>query len=373
MGSARPNVDRTEKQYDIIIIGGGASGLSLACHLVSSPLRNSSILIVEKSPQARNDRTWAFWTQTPTLFDAATCRSWHSLLIASGCKQQLLWLGPYNYKVIRGDDFTRRAHELLSLFPNVQIVQGRVDTVADGPAGVTVSAHGQDHESRYEGRWVFDSRFNLSGFHPDPAHHQYLKMQFLGWEIKSPNAAFEPQTPIFLDFRTPQRGQLRFFYLLPYSDHHALIEYVVCTDDLLHRAEQEQAITTYIREMLNIEDYNVVATEHGINPMTDYRFRRRTGQHIMNIGIPAGMLKPTTGFAFTRIQRDSAAIVRSLVKRGHPFEVPASRWGYLLYDSLMLRAIAHHGGRIGSLLAFLFRYGSTPSILRFLDERGVPY
>ena len=168
MGSARPNVDRTEKRYDIVIIGGGASGLSLACHLVSSPLRNSSILIVEKSRQARNDRTWAFWTQTPTLFDAITCRSWHSLLIASGRKQQTLRLGPYNYKVIRGDDFTRRAYELLSLFPNVQIVQGRVDTVADGPTGVTVSAHGQDHESRYKGRWVFDSKIQPFRLSPQP-------------------------------------------------------------------------------------------------------------------------------------------------------------------------------------------------------------
>lgn len=366
-------MDQTEKRYDIIIIGGGASGLSLACHLVNSPLRESSILIIEKSPQARNDRTWAFWTKTPTLFDAITCRSWHSLLIASDCKQQTLRLGPYNYKVIRGADFNRRAREELSRFPNVEFVQGMVHTVADGPEGATISVHGQDHESRYKGRWVFDSRFNISGFHPDPARYQYLKMQFLGWEIETPNAAFDPQTPIFLDFRTPQRGHLRFFYLLPYSAHRALIEYVVCTNDLLHRAEQEQEITTYTREILNIGDYNVVATEHGINPMTDYRFPRRTGHHIMSIGVPAGMLKPTTGFAFTRIQRDSAAIVRSLVKRGHPFAVPASRWGYLLYDSVMLRAIAHHGGRIGSLLAFLFRYGSTPSILRFLDEIGVPY
>jgi lycopene beta-cyclase len=373
MGSARPNVEQTEKRYDIVIIGGGASGLSLACHLVNSPLRDSSILIVEKSPQVRDDRTWAFWTKTPTLFDAITCRSWHKLLIASGCKEQTLRLGPYNYKAIRGVDFTRCAREELSRFPNVEFVHGRADAVEDDIEGATVSVQGRDRKSRYKGRLAFDSRFNLSSFHPQPGRYRYLKMQFLGWEIETPAATFDPQTPIFLDFRTPQRGQLRFFYLLPYSDRRALVEYVVCTNELLHRAEQEQAIATYAREILKIEDYNVVATEHGINPMTDYRFPRRTGRHIMSIGVPAGMLKPTTGFAFTRIQRDSAAIVRSLVKRGHPFAVPSSRWGYLLYDSVMLRAIAHHGGRIGSLLAFLFRYGSTPSILRFLDERGVPY
>jgi lycopene beta-cyclase len=84
------------------------------------------------------------------------------------------------------------------------------------------------------------------------------------------------------------------------------------------------------------------------------------------------MIKPTTGFAFTRIQRDSAAIVRSLLKHGHPFDVPATPWAYRLYDSLMLRAMAAQGGRVGALLMFLFRYGSTPRILRFLDEGGAP-
>jgi lycopene beta-cyclase len=36
------------QHYDLIIAGGGAAGLSLAYHLLLSPLRNRSILIVDK-------------------------------------------------------------------------------------------------------------------------------------------------------------------------------------------------------------------------------------------------------------------------------------------------------------------------------------
>jgi lycopene beta-cyclase len=43
------------KPYDVIIAGGGAAGLSLAYHLVRSPLRDCSILIVEKEAKDQND------------------------------------------------------------------------------------------------------------------------------------------------------------------------------------------------------------------------------------------------------------------------------------------------------------------------------
>jgi lycopene beta-cyclase len=45
------------KHYDFILAGGGLAGLSLACHLANSPLRDRSILIVDPDTKERNDRT----------------------------------------------------------------------------------------------------------------------------------------------------------------------------------------------------------------------------------------------------------------------------------------------------------------------------
>jgi lycopene beta-cyclase len=47
--------------YDFILSGGGLAGLSLAYHLINSPLRDRSILIVDKDAKQQNDRTWCFW------------------------------------------------------------------------------------------------------------------------------------------------------------------------------------------------------------------------------------------------------------------------------------------------------------------------
>ena len=49
------------QRYDFILAGGGAAGRSLAYHLARSPLRDRSILIVDRSLRARPDRTWAYW------------------------------------------------------------------------------------------------------------------------------------------------------------------------------------------------------------------------------------------------------------------------------------------------------------------------
>jgi lycopene beta-cyclase len=357
------------QRYDFIVVGAGAAGLSLAYHLACGPLRGGSILLVDRTLRERADRTWAFWARTPTLFDGLIYRSWTQLQIAGPGHAHTLALAPYTYNVIRGTDFYRFTHAALA--GQVTCIEGRVDRIEDGPAGARVWVGG----AAYDGRWVFDSRFRVAAFHPDPARYHYLRMQFRGWEIATARPAFDPQTPIFLDFRTPQQQQVRFFYLLPYSDHEALIEYVACVpgpDRLLDATDQEQAGTAYMTDVLGLDCYRVRAREQGISPMTDYPFPRRQGRHIMNIGVAGGRIKPSTGFAFMRIQHDCAAIVRSLRAAGHPFHVPATRRGYRLYESWMLGAMAGHGPQIGPLLTTFFRYGSTRRILRFLDERGAP-
>ncbi|MGC9400323.1 MAG: lycopene cyclase family protein [Anaerolineae bacterium] len=88
--------------YDFIIAGDGLAGLSLACHLVHSPLRDRRILIVDMDPQKSNDRTWGYWSERPLLFDEAVYHTWDHLQIAGAGGGRTLPLGRYRYHVIRG-------------------------------------------------------------------------------------------------------------------------------------------------------------------------------------------------------------------------------------------------------------------------------
>jgi lycopene beta-cyclase len=223
-------------------------------------------------------------------------------------------------------------------------------------------------EQVYTGQWVFDSRFRLTHFAPDPARYHSLQQHFKGWEIETTGAAFDPQIPTLFDFRTPQKNEMRFFYVLPLSERRALVEYV-----LLSHEDTTQALKTYIGDVLGITEYRIVAEEGGVNPLTDYPFPRRTGQRVMTIGTPGGRVKPSSGYAFERIQQDSAAIVRSLLQAGHPFAIPPDSPFFGLCDSLLLQVMFRQGEQIKPIFTTMFQKNPIRRIFRFLDGRTSPW
>ncbi len=353
----------TEKQYDFIIVGAGASGLSLACHLIRSSLRGRSILIIDRESKDDNDRTWAFWSNVPTPFDDIVSRTWDAMQFAGKDGVHEIPLGEYRYKVIRGIDFYEATHRELLTCPDVEFLQGVVDKIQDSADGAVVWVGTR----RLVGRWVFDSRFRQAslGLRALPARYHTLQQHFRGWEIETERPAFDPGTVTLMDFRTPQKTIMRFFYVLPFTETRALVEYVS-----LRRDDSTSRLKHYLEHVQGIKAYRIVAQEGGVIPMTDRPFSRRVGRHIMNIGTAGGRVKPTTGYAFMRIQRDSDAIVESLVRHGHPFHIPEDSERYRLFDEIMLDVMAEHAAEIGPIFARLFSRNPIRRILRFLDEKA---
>jgi lycopene beta-cyclase len=350
--------------YDIIIVGGGASGLSLASHLTRSPLRDRSILIVEKEAKDENDRTWCFWANQATFFDDIVYRSWSHLQVLGDHFEKTLDLHAYRYNMIRGIDFYSFARNRVSECPHVEFMRGKVELIEDGDQQASALVDGK----HYTGTWVFDSRFNWSTFKPDPTRYHTIKQQFKGWEIEAAGQPFNPQVATFLDFRTPQRDVMHFFYVLPFSKHSALVESVLCTTTPIPWGRCDQALQAYLKSILDVTSYTLLREEQGINPLTDWRFPRRLGKHIMAIGNHGGMVKPSTGYAFLRMQEDSSAIINSLLKVGHPFSVPSSPRRYRYFDAVMLEIMSHHAERIEPIFLSLFKHNPAERIFRFLDE-----
>ena len=57
-------------EYDYLIVGGGAAGLSLAYHIAQEPrLAIKTVLIIEPEAKIQNDRSWSFWADEPDVFD----------------------------------------------------------------------------------------------------------------------------------------------------------------------------------------------------------------------------------------------------------------------------------------------------------------
>ena len=359
------------KPYDFIIAGGGLAGLSLACHLVHSPLRDRRILIVDIDPKKCNDRTWGYWTDRPIFcFDEIVCHRWDRLRVASQGEAQILPLGQHRYCVIRGLDFYEYARQQLAPYPNVHFLQGRVDRIEDGKDTAMVTVDGR----QIAGTWVFDSlppRIDLDA--PDAHHYHYLRMHFRGWEIETPEPVFDPRTVTFLDFRIPQARALRFFYVLPFTERRAMVEYTLFSDQTLRRDVYERALRSYLEGTLGLVTYNVVSTERGSVTITDQPLPRQLGRRVLSIGAKAGRVKPSTGYAFVRVQKDSAGIVDSLLLYGHPFDVPEDPDLYDLLDAVMLQVMERHGEHIQRAFTAMFRRNPVDHIFNFLDESASPW
>ena len=67
------------KDFDIVIIGGGCSGLSLAFQLeINSKLKGRSLAIIDNRDRYFRDKTWSFWKVNQQCHHL---RSQHRLLL----------------------------------------------------------------------------------------------------------------------------------------------------------------------------------------------------------------------------------------------------------------------------------------------------
>jgi len=355
-----------ELEYDYLIVGGGAAGLSLAYHLAQEPrLADKKVLLVDPDAKQRNDRTWSFWTDEATPFDGIVAHEWRYISFRSPGFERFFDLGRYRYKTINGLDYYRFVHAALAGKPQFARVQATVERLENTPTGVRATTSAGVYSARY----AFDSRPpNLEQL-KQPHKYRYLLQHFVGWEIETDEDAFDPAVVEFMDFRGEQRHEARFMYVLPFSARRALVEYTLFSATPLPTAEYEAALREYLGATLKLKGYRIVATEVGAIPMTDHPLPARTGARIVNLGTRGGRAKPSTGYAFKRIQRHSARLVAALARTSHPPpDATGDQWQFRLFDTLLLDIMQRRGETTRDVFRQLFERNPVERIFRFLDE-----
>ena len=115
------------KHYDYIFLGAGCASLSIIMRMVvSKQFAQKKILLIDKGPKIKNDRTWCFWEEKNGFFEDIVYRKWRNLFFKTDNSSIPLEMGSYQYKMIRGIDFYNKCFSVIKLQQYIDIVYGEI-------------------------------------------------------------------------------------------------------------------------------------------------------------------------------------------------------------------------------------------------------
>lgn len=351
------------KHYDYIIAGAGCAGLSLLIRMLRSGLAaDKRILVIEKEPKLKNDRTWCFWETGHGLFESVVSQRWRRLQVHSPEASTLLNIHPYEYKMIRGIDFYNHCFAEIAKHAQVDVRYGNAHAIRSGHERAVVEL---DRE-HYSADHVFSSLPETTA--PQPGKH-YLLQHFSGWVIETTQPVFDTSVATIMDFRTPQAEGLNFIYLLPLSPTRALAECTFFSDSLLQPEVYQSKLRSYLQTHFPGLQYAIVENEEGIIPMSNHNYPRQNGR-IVYLGTAAGQTRPSTGYTFQFIQEHTAQLVQSLLTKGHPYHISKPQPRHQFYDAVFLNVLGNPKVNSVEIFDRMFRRNHAAHVLRFLDSKS---
>ncbi|MBV9076700.1 MAG: hypothetical protein JO048_04365 [Methylobacteriaceae bacterium] len=350
-------------RFDIAIIGGGLSGLSLAVRLADLPPRR--VLVIEPRDAYRRDRTWCSWRLADHPFGEAVAARWPSwdVIRSAGDGERLVarqTAPEIPYEMIPADRLYRLAEARLAA-AGTELRRGtRVDEVEEREDCVLLRAGGETVAADL----VFDSR-------PPPAEPGDLLQRFLGQEVETDRDVFEPGRATLMDFAVPQQpGVVHFLYVLPSSARAALVEDTWFARGDVELPDYREAIRRYLAERFGVERFAVGFEEEGAIPMTPRLKPGAPGRRVIPIGTAGGAVKPSSGYAFFAIQRMADALAEAVAagRRPEPFEPRGARARWM--DEVFLTAIEAAPEEAGTIFHSLFERCPPAPLIRFLNDVG---
>ena len=351
------------ERAELVILGGGLAGLSLASRLATSGY-GKRVVIVEPRPHYHDDRSWSFWTPRGSPLAASATRTWDrwsfSRLDGAVVSQRA---NGWCYAYARSLDVYQTALRAMAARPNITLWQGtqasEVEARADGfavqtNAGLLHARHVVDTRPPPPGRWSASTLFQ----------------SFAGREVRLPRPGFDDgQVELMTDMRCDSRGFV-FSYVLPLSSTRALVEVTRFSTQPIGAPELSPDLDAlaHARGWTGAE---VLRSEAAVLPMglpTLPGADRVRG--VVSAGIGGGALRAASGYGFLRIQSWAQRCTESLLKdqppQGHPAEPLLRRW----MDGLFLQVLARDPRRSPEVFMRLATSVPGPAFVRFLSDQA---
>ncbi len=354
-------------QYDYIIAGAGAAGLSLAWQILHSPLKDKKTLIIDKDLKPQDDKTWCFWHSDQPPFQKIIHKKWSRVEVESAGGYSSQSLQRYPYYALKSYDFEKKIVAAIKDSPSFNFLESPIQKLSTDPDSKKAYLH--TREDTFEASYIFQSCFDPFKIHESNIRYP-LKQHFLGWDIITNTSVFNPDVFTLMDFDHSFSEGIAFTYLLPWTPTTALLEYTVFSKKVISQKKYEEKLSAYLykRYALEPDDYQIRRKEYGIIPMEDRPDLPWYMPQIMNIGTQGGVTKPSTGYTFMRIQDQVQKIVEGLTNDNKPRISSPSKFRFKAYDLWLLHILYNNPNEAVNVFKKLFRNNTMDEVFCFLNE-----
>lgn len=354
----------TALDADVVVCGAGAAGLSIAARLARLPL---SVRVLDRREGYGRDRTFSFFRGRSHPFEEAVVRRYRAIEVVGRARRVARNVEARPYETIASDRFYEAALRILARHERVRLDLGvAVGAIRDLGGHVEV----ETDRGALRTALVIDARGGLGETRARAGDVRWVQ-HFAGMEVEVERPIFEPAVATLMDLRVSQAEGPHFVYVLPETPKRALVEDTYFGPRAYELERYEAGIRAWL-EARSAGAVKVLRTERGVLPMTTEDVDRGSGR-ILRAGLAGGSAKPSTGYAFSFIQRDADAIGHALAgwDRTRAPSIPGPRGATaLFFDRVFLAYLAAHPRDAEKVFVDLFARTSGPTIARFLSEEA---
>jgi len=349
---------------DLLILGGGCAGLSLALRLTEQPGACRRVMVIESRPDYANDRTWCFWRLGPHRYDPLVKKTWSRLAVRSTAQDVDVDCARTPYQLLEAGAFYDHAREAIASTDTVRLHTGV--SVLVPPRPVRGGWRVETSVGGLTALQVIDTRPPSLPRVGDAVLWQW----FFGQELICERPVFDPTRVELMDFADDAPGAVAFTYVLPLAPHRALVETTVF--DPHPRSPGELALRHQhaVRRLCGASSTRMTRHEAGVLPMGMTHQPDSLGPGHLRVGLMSGAARPAIGYAFQRIQRWADACADALQQgktpRGHAVDPLLTR----VMDRLFIDVMRTRPERAPELFTRLFARTDTSRIVRFLSDHA---
>jgi lycopene beta-cyclase len=349
---------------DLVILGGGCAGLSLAMQLAELGGKAPRTLVLESRHEYVNDRTWCFWGHPDAAMSGLASHQWNAFSVSTGTGRIVQDCSAVPYRMIPSGAFYVAARERIARSPGTELLIGT--PVTSEPVREEGSWRVMSSNGPVSAKWIVDTR----PVNPHGSPQPHLWQSFLGQEIVTEKECFDPECAELMDLSESTPSRILFLYLLPLSKNRALIEATVFGREPMSAADLTPALRSLLGKRLGSADFSIMRSEHGILPMGRRLTPTHRGRGYVHAGLAAGGARPSTGYAFQRIQRWAHECAAAMARGEAPLAHAADPLIQRAMDEIFLRVLRSRPDLASGIFFSLLGKVEPRRIARFMSDRG---